>query len=264
MTLEENMRRMQLDGWCVLKNIIPGDQLDEVRDQVVASTNRYRNPDAPAHIGHVSGFLKYDQSLAPFLADRRLLALVEALLGRHFRISFTTATINEPGNDRGGWHADWPFNQRNAGHVPAPYPDAVMHLTTIWMLSSFTEANGGTLVVPGSHRASNNPTGNNGVSPEAPYSTELNLTGEAGSVLVMDSRLWHSTAANTSRDPRVAVVVRYAPWWLNLNVLRPGSEDRRILVDETGGTENLVPALPQDVFDNLPSPLKPLVSHWVA
>ena len=27
-------------------------------------------------------------------------------------------------------NADWPFNQKNAGHVPSPYPDAVMHLTT--------------------------------------------------------------------------------------------------------------------------------------
>ncbi len=263
MTLEQQLLRTQTEGWCVLDNIIPADRLDEIRDQVIAATNRHRNPDAPANIGHVSGFLKYDQSLAPYLTDRRLLGLVGALLGHHFRISFTTATINEPGNDRGGWHADWPFNQRNAGYVPAPYPDAVMHLTTIWMLSSFTGENGGTLIVPGSHRASNNPTGGNGVPPEEPCSTELNVTGEAGSVLVMDSRLWHSTAANTSRDSRVAVVVRYAPWWLNLNVLMPGTEDRRILVDETGRTENLVPALPRDVYDNLPSELKPLVSHWV-
>ncbi|MDE2824794.1 MAG: phytanoyl-CoA dioxygenase, partial [Gemmatimonadota bacterium] len=58
-------------------------------------------------------------------------------------------------------------------------------------------------------------------------------------------------------------VVRYAPWWLNLNVLRPGSADRRILVDETGITENLVPTLPKVVFDGLPGELKPLVSHWV-
>ena len=263
MTLERQLLSMQTDGWCVLDHVIPEDRVSDVRDRVIASTNRHRNPDAPANIGHVSGFLKYDQSLAPYLADRMLLELAGALLGHHFRISFTTATINEPGNDRGGWHADWPFNQRNAGHVPAPYPDLVMHLTTIWMLSSFTGDNGGTLIVPGSHRAANNPTGDNGVSPDEPHPTELNVTGEAGSVLVMDSRLWHATAPNTSLEPRVAVVVRYAPWWLNLNVLKPGSEDRRILVDETGKNENLVPALPRDVFDDLPVELKPLVSHWV-
>jgi len=33
----------------------------------------------------------------------------------------------------------------------------------------------------------------------------------AGSVLVMDARLWHSMAPNNAPSPRVAVVVRYAP-----------------------------------------------------
>lgn len=263
MTLERQKLGMEIDGWCVLDNIIPQERLNEVHDQTITSTNLNRNPDAPANIGHVSGFLKYDQSLGPFLTDFRLLNLVDALLGQHFRISFTTATINEPGNARGSWHADWPFNQRNAGHVPAPYPDVVMHLTTIWMLSSFDGENGGTLVVPGSHRASNNPTGDNGVDPDVPYPTELNVTGDAGSVLVMDSRLWHATAANTSKDSRVAVVVRYAPWWLNLKVLEPDSVDRRFLVDATGKKENLVPTLPQKVYDGLPAELKGLVYHWV-
>ena len=50
---------------------------------------------------------------------------------------------------------------------------------------------------------------------------------------------------------------------VRIEVDRPGSEDRRILVDETVGTENLVPAHPKDVFDGLPAELKPLVSHWV-
>ena len=254
---------MQLDGWCILENIIPQEALEEIRNQVTVSTNLHRNPNAHQNVAHVSGVLKYNQSLAPYLTDSRLFNLVESLLGKNFRISFTSATINEPGNARGGWHADWPFNQRNAGHVPAPYPDTVMHLTTIWMLSSFSGENGGTLIVPGSHRASNNPTGDIGVAPNEPYPTELNVTGEAGSVLVMDSRLWHATAANTAGDPRVAVVVRFAPWWLNLNILMPGSGDRKKLVDETSKNENVIPALPQSVYNNLPDELKSLVYHWV-
>ena len=77
------------------------------------------------------GLLAFNQSFVPYLADERILGIAEALFGPHVRISFTTAHINLPGNARGGWHADWPFNQNNAGHIPAPYPDVVMHLTTI-------------------------------------------------------------------------------------------------------------------------------------
>ena len=192
-----------------------------MRQSVEAAVAEHRNPAAPADIGHLPGMINFDQSFAPFLADENFLALVGAMLGHHPRISFTTGTINYPGNERGGWHADWPFNQNNAGHIPAPYPDATVHLTTLWMLAPFTEENGGTLLVPGSHRSPNNPTGDNGVDPLAPYPTEVNACGPAGSVLVLDSRLWHATAPNRSHEPRTSVVVRYAPWWLNVEVLRP-------------------------------------------
>ena len=139
------------------------------------------------------------------------MGILEALLGSFVKVSYVSATINRRGNPRGRWHADWPFNQINASHVLAPYPDAVMHLTTLWMLSPFTHENGGTLIVPGSHRWSNNPTGNIDVDPLEPYSTEMNATGPAGSVLVLDSRIWHATAPNQSQEDRVSVVVRYAP-----------------------------------------------------
>ena len=90
------------------------------------------------------------------------------------------------------------------------------------------------------------------------------IRGSAGSVLVLDSRLWHATAANCTDRPRTSVVVRYAPWWLNVNVLMPGSAERRRMVDETGRSENEVPPVPPHVYDALPDDVKPLFRHWVA
>lgn len=263
MDLDQYLLSMQMNGWCVIEGVIPEEEVDAVRTSVEESTLVHRNPEAPERIGHVSSFICYDQSLAPYLADQRILDLAESLLGQHVRISFTSATINYPGNSRLGWHADWPFNQNNAGHIPAPYPDIVMHLTTLWMLAPFTSKNGGTLIVPGSHRSSNNPTGNNGVDPNKPYPTEMNAIGSAGSVLVLDSRLWHATAPNYSDIPRVSVVVRYAPWWLNTDVLRPGSPDRALIVNEPGLKENIVPPVPPEVYDQLPDKTKILFRHWV-
>ena len=256
--------RVRSDGWCVVPGVIPSGELDSIRDNVSQATAERERAEAAARgLGHLTGFIRYDQSLAPYLADRKLLDLVEALLGPFVRVSFTTATINYSGNERGGWHADWPFNQNNAGHVAAPYPDAMMHITTLWMLSPFTAENGGTLIVPGSHRQPNNPTGDMGIDPLAPYPGEMNATGSAGSVLVLDSRLWHSTAPNTSGSARVSVVVRYAPWWLNTRILRPDSEERRIMVDEAGTKENDQPLVPRAVFEGLPEQTKPLFLHWV-
>jgi len=262
--MDEKLLRLKLDGWCVINDVIPEDKVGAVRESVIATTEKHRNPNAPKQIGHLSGLINYDQSFAPYLADERLLGLIKALLGSHVRISMTTATINEPGNARGGWHADWPFNQRNAGHIPTPYPDTVAHITTLWMLSPFTAETGGTLVVSGSHRMNNNPTGDNGVDPLTPYPTEINASGKAGSVLVMDSRLWHSTAPNTTNEPRVAIAIRYAPWWLDLKVMMPDSVERKRLQQVTGKKDNQVPPVPGQVFESLPEQVKPLYEHWVA
>ena len=263
MEREQLLLQLEMNGWCVLEGVVPADQVEAVRDSVAATVAANRNLGAPPGIGHLSAIINYDQSFAPYLADARLMSLVHHLLGANARISFTTGTINYPGNERGGWHADWPFNQHNAGHVPAPYPDMVAHLTTLWMFSPFTDENGGTLIVPSSHRSDNNPTGDNGVDPLASYPTEIHATGPAGSVLILDSRMWHASAANTTTEPRVSVVVRYAPWWLNLEILRPGSGERGLIVDDPGRKENKVPSIPCEVYQDLAAEVKPLFRHWV-
>ena len=264
MRLEPLLLAMHTHGFCLIDQVIPESRCTQIRDCIVATVEQQRNQyPAPDHVGFVPGVINHDQSFAQYLADTQLLGLAEVLLGDHVRISFTSAIINEPGNSRGQWHADWPFNQTNAGHIRVPYPDCVFHLTTLWMLSSFTQENGGTLVVHGSHRANTNPTANTGTDGDKPVDAEINVTGQAGTVLIMDSRLWHATAKNQTEHPRVALAVRYAPWWLNLEVLRPESDERRRMVDELDKTDNQVPSLPREVFEQLPENVKPLYRHWV-
>jgi len=79
----------------------------------------------------------------------------------------------------------------------------------------------------------------------------------------MDSRLWHATAPNHTDKPRVALAVRYAPWWLNLDVLRPESDERRRMCDEAGATDNIVPSIHSDVYEQLPPEVQPLYRHWI-
>ena len=137
-----------------------------------------------------------------------------------------------------------------------------MHLTSIWMLTPFTIENGGTYVVPDSHRCPNNPAagGVPEVHPDSPYPTKTQVTGPAGSVLALDSRIWHAVA---SIEPRVALVVRYAPWWLNLNPARVGSPEYTQMVVETSGKAYEIPLVKSPVFEQLPESVKPLLRHWV-
>ena len=263
---KDHVRHLKQDGWSVVEGVIPESQVDAVKQEVQRATQAHQNPSIAREsgVGHVGGFINFNQAIAPYLARRSILDPIEALLGPSVKISFTTATINLAKNPRTGWHADWPFNQNNAGHIAAPYADVPMHITTLWMLSAFSAANGGTLVVPGSHRSPNNPTGDNGVDPLEPYPTEMNVSGSAGSVLIMDSRTWHAAAPNQTEEPRVAVVVRYAPWWLDTRVLCPGSRQRQTLEAKTGLADPHQPTLPSEVFAALPEDVQPLFSHWVS
>ena len=279
-TAEELIEKVREVGYCLIEDIIPEDKIELIKKEISDAAHANCSDYASDNITHMSGTINHTQIFAEYVAHPRIMALVDTFFGPYARVSSTTTTINEPGNKRGMWHSDWPFNQRNAGHIPVPYPDIMLHITSIWMLSAFSKENGGTLIRPGSHKLDYNPSVDYPVNKaktddkEAmakgwtevacdPLDDEINATGPAGSVLFFDSRLWHATAPNTSSDPRVALIVRYAPWWINLKSWRPGSIDRKIISEEPGIFENVLAPLPIDVYNRLPEVTKPLFRHWV-
>ena len=133
--------------------VIPPSEIRAVHDSVLGSVQAApTTPDALERgVLHLPALLNYDQSLAPYLASSPLLDVIEAHLGPGARITFTTSQTNftPPGGvSRGEWHADWPYNQSNMQRVAAPYPPGPDHsfgITTLWMLSPFTEETGGTV-----------------------------------------------------------------------------------------------------------------------
>jgi len=257
-----HLGEIALSGFTVIERVVDPDAVASVRASVAATVERVAGY-SDKGVGFLATILNHDQSVVPYLADARMVTLLSRLLGPFAHVSFASAIINAPGNPRGTWHSDWPFNQHAAGHVPAPYPDALMHVTTLWMLSPFTVETGGTLVAPGSHRSPTNPTAGIGFDANDPLSGEINATGGAGDVLMFDSRLWHSTAPNTTGEPRVALAIRFAPWWLDVSILRPGSRKRAQMVDEPDMLENEAPALARDVYENLSGPTRELFRHMV-
>ena len=270
---------IQQNGFCVVENVIPPASVRSIREtlfEVQAAHNEEGEAELAAirarghrvgakGVGVLKQVINETQCFASYLADREILDLVEAFFGPFVRISCTDCVVNHPGNDRGYWHADWPFNQTNASRIPAPYADAMVHLSTIWMLTEFSEQTGGTLVIPESHRIPENPSAStmDGIDPDASSEREIQISGSAGSVLIYDSRLWHAVAPNRSTEPRVALIVRYAPWWLNLNPTMMGTPEHTRMVVETGGKnyENL--PVRGEVYDRLPEDVKPLYRHWV-
>ena len=266
-------------GYCVVSDIIPAAEVQQVRQEVVAAQRAHQQA-AAAELGrtrarghrvgapgvdNLKQVINATQCFAPYLAEQRILGTANALFGDFVRISCTDCVITNPGSGRGYWHADWPYNATNSTHVKAPYPDAVMHLSSIWMLTGFSVANGGTFIVPGSHRHNDNPAGETlrDFDRDGPHPQQIQVTGSAGSVLLYDSRLWHAVAPNVSNVARVALIGRYAPWWLNLTPTIRGTPDHERMVAATGGKNYDAVPVQREVFDRLPATVQPLYQHFV-
>lgn len=114
-TIEDLVKRIRIEGWCVAEGVIPPGEVVKVRDSLVATADG-RPEDLEKGRHAIRGLIAYDQAIAPYLADDRIMGVTEAFFGNHVRISMTTGVILHPGYPRtddpgGGLHADWPFGQ---------------------------------------------------------------------------------------------------------------------------------------------------------
>lgn len=144
-------------------------------------------------------------NLDPIFVDliARPLALdfVRHSLGESFLISNFSANITAPGSERMLLHAD-------QGYVDTPWAERALACNVAWLLDDFTAENGGTCYVPGSHRVGRGPQRGEVVETVA-------IEAPAGSLMIMDGRLWHQTGANRSRDcQRAALFGYYVVRWL--------------------------------------------------
>lgn len=74
----------------------------------------------------------------------------------------------------------------------------------MWMLDDFTQDNGATLFVPGSHLS--------GRQPDHELDADENwvaATGPAGTVAVFEGRVWHSTGENRTDIPRIGLTTNF-------------------------------------------------------
>jgi len=82
---------------------------------------------------------------------------------------------------------------------------------SVWMLDDFTPENGAIRMVPGSHKWRRLPQ-ESLADPTAPHPDEVMLTGEAGTVVVMNAHMWHGATANRTERQRRAMHAFYTRW----------------------------------------------------
>ena len=145
--------------------------------------------------------------------------IVSSILGDEYILSSHIANIARPGGVTMRLHTDqwWmpPPTRPNRRHLPAGSvnrtrfdideihgaaisPPVVVNV--LWMLDPFTEENGATRLVPGSHLLGRQPD---------PDAISIAATAPAGTALVVDGRTWHGTGANIGGGERRAVLTTF-------------------------------------------------------
>lgn len=130
----------------------------------------------------------------------RTLPVIERLLDDECLLSSLTAIEMTPGETDQPLHAD-------DGSYGLPRPGPTTIAIALWALTDFTSENGGTRIVPGSHRASRKP--HKGDRPET-----IQVEMPAGSVLFYNGSLWHGGGANRSSSRRMGIVGNYCAGFL--------------------------------------------------
>lgn len=152
----------------------------------------------------VFNLINKDLAFAPLIEHPVVLTMVDAEVGRDAVL--LDVSVNHVGahTDSGGWHVDSPISQ-----VPAPFPDFTLSVQSVWMLDDFTEANGATHVVRGSHRTLQGPP-----KGKALLDDEVVLEAPAGSLAIWLSQTWHRHGTNKTDTPRCGLISQYGRAWV--------------------------------------------------
>ena len=256
-------QRLHFDiyGFVLLENVLTPDETSRMKDALyrmkadpdLKAKRVYAHRNGEHHV-LLGNLVEYDPTLLEYAAHPKLVPLVEEVVGGTVRLEETEAIINRRNPDadlkelhkrrynptgfhRGTQHGWGTYIEQNKFHC--------IFVKTLAYLTDVGPDDGGTSVVPGSHRL----TWPAREMIEAAMSDDklvYQVEATAGSVLLFPESLIHSTTAIRSDKERVILVAGYTP----------------PMVREWPGNE-----VSSEFVETLPEEIRPLISgsdswHW--
>lgn len=233
--LDEWMQRFERDGFVVLENVIAPSEVERLKTALLSVEERHGFGYAKTSFEgfktvRINNLLAYDEAFWSVPLQPSVLALCESLLDKELLLSSLCSLTLGPGQTAQPLHED-------TQQLKLPRPRPPMALNAMWALSDFTESNGATRIVPGSHQYDHAPA----------YGAEVDTvpaTMPAGSVMLFDSALWHMGGANTTDERRYALSCYYCAGWMRQQ-------------------ENLQLGIPRDVAARFPRRLQELCGYGI-
>jgi ectoine hydroxylase-related dioxygenase (phytanoyl-CoA dioxygenase family) len=198
--IEAHLKRIQDDGFTIIENAIDHGLLDAIgadleRLEVEHGIKPASNVFEGLRTVRIYNLLARGKIYEEIPVHENVLPLVERVLDRGCLVSSLSSISIDPGQSAQPVHADDQI-------MPIEKPHVAVVCNTMWAVTDFTEQNGATRLVPGSHRANGNPD-------MAERYPSIPAEMAKGSVLVWHGSLWHGGGANTGSTRRVGIAMNY-------------------------------------------------------
>lgn len=151
-----------------------------------------------------SALLLEDPIFEQALMNGPVLTLITYLLGESCILNHLSSMVKGPGGKYLPLHTD----QERSG-APAPFPPFSQVANATWALTDYSEENGSTCFVPGSHKLCRGPT----FAEATDLSRYHPVTCPAGSVLVWHGNTWHGSVPRRAEGNRVSLLGYFSRWY---------------------------------------------------
>jgi ectoine hydroxylase-related dioxygenase (phytanoyl-CoA dioxygenase family) len=202
----DHLERMKRDGFTIVEDAIDAGLVEQLREDiwrlerelgVAPASNVFEGVRTTRIYNLLARGALYQQ--VP--VHERVLPIVEGVLDRGCLVSSLSSIAIGPGEAPQPLHADDQL-------IPLPKPHVSIICNSMWALTDFTEANGATRVVPGSHRWDRSP------QPFGEPVETIPAEMKAGSVLVFDGSIWHGGGPNRTSQRRLGLAMNYCAGWM--------------------------------------------------
>lgn len=198
--LDAHAARIAQDGYTILENALDTELVDALagdlerleRELAVTPAN---NAFEGTKTYRVYNLLAHGALWQQVPVHDAILPLVERVLDPGCLVSSLSSIGIDPGEIAQPIHADDQL-------MPLAKPHVATVCNTMWALTDFTEANGATRVIPGSHLRDSSPEYGR------PYDS-IPAEMKRGSVLVWHGSLWHGGGANRTDERRIGIAMNY-------------------------------------------------------
>ena len=228
--VDDVVAAIEEDGFALVERFIDAGRAAKIREElagVLEKTPEGRNDFEGFSTRRIYALFAKTRAFDDLATHPLLLGVLDRVLGESYQLSAPGGIEIGPGEKAQVLHTDDSI-------YPIPRPHQELVLNTMWALDDFTEANGATRIVPGSHTWVDQRPGEN---------TETVLAEmPAGSVLFFVGSVFHGGGANNTDRPRFGTILEYVVGWL-----RP--------------QENHVIAVPREVVRKLPKRLQELLGY---